>query len=157
MTSGRGPQFTSVLWNDIADKLGISIHRTCAYHPHSNGLVERFLRSLNAALKARLHEPNWVDEIPWVLLGLRTVPKQYLETSSAELFYGKPLTLPGKFINPDTNHLPVANIPFQTIFQKVTPTSHHGTITPHLSPTIKRCTIRLHPPRWPPRSPATSL
>ena len=74
MTSDRGPQFTSVLWNDIADKLGISIHRTCAYHPQSNGLAERFHRLLEAALKAHLHGPYWVDELPWVLLGLRTVP-----------------------------------------------------------------------------------
>ncbi|KAK3728441.1 hypothetical protein RRG08_008176 [Elysia crispata] len=93
--SVRGPRFTSALWSDIADKLGINIHRTCAYQ--SNGLVERFHRSLKTALKARLQGPNWVDELRWVLLGLRTVPKEDLETSSAKLVYGESVTVPGEF------------------------------------------------------------
>ena len=75
MSSDRGPQFTSALWTEIAHQLGIQIHRTTAYHPQSNGLVERFHRTLKAALKARLQGPRWTDELPWVLLGLRTVPK----------------------------------------------------------------------------------
>ncbi|KAK3797528.1 hypothetical protein RRG08_054561 [Elysia crispata] len=91
----RGPQFTSALWNEVANKLGIQVHRTTAYHPQSNGLVERFHRTLKAALKARLQGPRWTDELPWVLLGLRTVPKEDLDTSSAELVYGEPLTVPG--------------------------------------------------------------
>ena len=28
---------------------------------------------------------NWFDELPWVLLGLRTAPKDDLQSSSAEL------------------------------------------------------------------------
>ena len=32
MTSDRGPQFTSALWNEVANKLGIQVHRTTAYH-----------------------------------------------------------------------------------------------------------------------------
>ena len=121
MTSDRGPQFTSVPWNDIADKLGISIHRTCAYHPESNRLVGLFNRSLKAALKAHLHRSNWVDELIWFLLGLRTVPKEDLETLSAELVYGQPLTLPGELINSDTNRVPVTNIPFKQFFRRLHP------------------------------------
>ena len=71
MTSDRGPQFTSAMWSTIASQLGIQLHRTTAYHPQANGLVERFHRTLNASLKARLSSPNWVDELPWVLLGIR--------------------------------------------------------------------------------------
>ena len=36
--------------------------------------------------------PDWMDELPWVLLGIRTAP------SSAELVYGAPLTVPGDLI-----------------------------------------------------------
>ena len=105
MTSDRGPQFTSALWNEVANKLGIQVHRTTAYHPQSNGLLERFHRTLKAALKARLQGPRWTDELPWVLLGLRTVPKEDLDTSSAELVYGEPLTVPGEFVNPNSRLL----------------------------------------------------
>ncbi|RUS73921.1 hypothetical protein EGW08_018311 [Elysia chlorotica] len=139
MTSDRGPQFTSALWTAIAEKLGTNIHHTCAYHPQSNGLVERFHRSLKAALKARLQGANWVDELHWVLLGLRTVPKEDLETSSAELVYGEPLTVPGEFFHKDAHQSPVPNIPFQTILQKIAPPPmlHHGYLPPNLSPTLK--------------------
>ncbi|XP_078286576.1 uncharacterized protein LOC144611375 [Rhinoraja longicauda] len=48
---------------------------------------------LKAVLKARLVDPDWVDTLPWVLLGVRTAPKEVLSTSSAELVYGAPLTV----------------------------------------------------------------
>ena len=79
ITSDRGSQFTSSLWNTISQQLGVQLHRTTAYHPQSNGLVERFHRSMKASLKARLNGPNWTDELSWVLLGLRTVVKEDLQ------------------------------------------------------------------------------
>ena len=61
-------------------------------------MVEIFHRHLKSALMARLTGPNWIDELPWVLLGIRTAPKEDLECSSAELVYGAPLTVPGDFL-----------------------------------------------------------
>ena len=84
MSSDRGPQFTSQLWTSIAQLLGIQLHHTTAYHPQSNGLVERFHRHLKSALRARLTGPSWTQELPWVLLGIRTAPKD-LGCSSAEM------------------------------------------------------------------------
>ena len=51
---------------------------------------------------AMLAGPNWVDELPWVLLGIRTFPKDDLKESSAELVYGEPLTVLGSFVAPHT-------------------------------------------------------
>lgn len=99
MTSDRGPQFTSALWSNLTELLGIKLHRTTAYHPQANGLVERFHRHLKSALRARLTGPGWYDELPWVLLGIRTAPKDDLGSSAAELVYGSPLTVPGEFVN----------------------------------------------------------
>ena len=132
MSSDRGPQFTSALWTEIAHQLGIQIHRTTAYHPQSNGLVERFHRTLKAALKARLQGPRWTDELPWVLLGLRTVPKEDLGTSAAELVYGEPLTVPGEFLNPNAKPLSCHSDPFNSLIKRLvpTPTSQHGLSTP---------------------------
>ena len=56
-------------------------------------------RHLKSALRARLTGPNWLDELPWVLLGIRTSPKEDIGTSSAELVFGAPLTVPGDFIS----------------------------------------------------------
>ena len=98
VTSDRGAQFTSSIWAALVKLLGISHSRTTAFHPQSNSMIEHFHRSLKSALRARLESPNWVDELPWVLLGVRTAPKEDLAASSAELVYGTPLTVPGDFL-----------------------------------------------------------
>ncbi|XP_059826505.1 uncharacterized protein LOC132394413 isoform X1 [Hypanus sabinus] len=82
----------------MASLLGTQLHHTTAYHPQSNGLVERFHRHLKSALISRLRGANWADELPWVLLGIRTAPKDDLHASSAELVYGAPLVVPGEFL-----------------------------------------------------------
>ena len=61
-------------------------------------MIERVHRQIKAALKAKLEGPNWVDELPWVMLGIRTTPKEDLGVSAAELVYGAPLTVPGVFL-----------------------------------------------------------
>ena len=95
ISSDRGSQFTSRLWTALTNQLGIQLYHSTAYHPCSNGLVERFHRHLKTSLKARLTSANWLDELPWVLLGIRTAPKEDLQASSAELVYGAPLSVPG--------------------------------------------------------------
>ena len=96
MTSDRGAQFTSDLWSAMCNLLGTELHPTMVYHPRANGLVERSHRDLEAALKCQLSGPNWVEEL-LVLLGIRTAPKEDLGSSTAELVYGSPLTVPGDF------------------------------------------------------------
>ena len=99
LVSDRGTQFTSAVWHVLAKRLGFQHCTTTAYHPQSNGLVERFHRQLKTALRARLAGVDWPQHLPWVLLGLRTAPKEDANISSAELVYGAPLTLPGQFLN----------------------------------------------------------
>ncbi|XP_051993051.1 LOW QUALITY PROTEIN: uncharacterized protein K02A2.6-like [Xyrauchen texanus] len=136
ISSDRGAQFTSELWEAVAQSLGVKLHRTTAYHPQANGLCERFHRSMKAALRASLKDSNWVDKLPWVLLGIRTAPKEDLQSSSAELVYGQPLRVPGEFV-------PSATVPWSATFQRSTlldnarlfapvPTSRHGLPQSHI-------------------------
>ena len=46
---------------------------------------------------------TWIDELPWVMLGLRTVPKEDMGASVAEMLYGTPLTVPGAFTVPSND------------------------------------------------------
>ena len=98
ITTDRGVQFTSKLWKDLNAALGTQTHFTTAYHAAANGMIERFHRPLKAALKCRLQTPSWTKQLPWVLLGLRTAPKEDIGASTAELVYGSPLTVPGAFV-----------------------------------------------------------
>ena len=132
MSSNRGPQFTSQLSTAVASFLGTQLHCTTAYHPHANGLVERFHRHLKSALRARLTGPNWTRELPWVLLGIRTSPKQDLGCSSAEMVYGAPLTVPGEFIPSHVKHSNTTQY-LQQLWSQVgsllpVPTSQHDTV-----------------------------
>jgi transposase InsO family protein len=98
ITSDRGPQFTSALWSQVCQCLGITIKLTTAYHPQANGLLERFHRQLKAALRARLVDGDWEQLLPWVLLGLRAVPKEDFNVSAAELVFGFRPRLPGELL-----------------------------------------------------------
>lgn len=88
ITSDRGPQFTSHMWADLNRLLGIAASTTTAYHPQANGMVERLHRQLKGALKSRATGPNWMDDLPIVLLGVRTAWREDPGCSPAELVYG---------------------------------------------------------------------
>jgi hypothetical protein len=107
LTSDRGVQFTSEVWQSMCFKLGVQHNLTTAYHPQANGMVERFHRQLKASLRARLEGPDWLAQLPWVLMGLRAAPKEDCALTSAEMAYGTPLTLPGEFW--DSQEPPAAN------------------------------------------------
>ena len=76
---------------------------TTAYHPQSNGMVERFHRQLKASLMARsATSTNWLADLPLVMLGLRTALKEDLHCSAAEMLFGQQLSLPGALVSGET-------------------------------------------------------
>ena len=48
ITTNRGAQFESKLWDGLCNQFGIVRNRTTSCHPQSNGMVERFHRQLKA-------------------------------------------------------------------------------------------------------------
>ena len=132
--SDRGPQFVSQLWTEIAQLLGVELRQTAAFHPQSNGMVERFHRQLKASLTARLTGPNWTTQLPLVLLGIPAAHKDDLDASPAEMVYGIELQLPGQFRAPAEGN-PAAG-PFLEDLRRAmtrlqpTPTAHHQPTDP---------------------------
>ena len=72
LSTDRGRQFESNLWDELMRLLGSKRIHTTAYHPSSNGLVERFHRQLKASLKAHADPSRWVEHLPMALLGIRS-------------------------------------------------------------------------------------
>ena len=99
VTTDRGRQFESALWENLMRLIGTKQIRTTSYHPISNGLIERFHRHLKAALKCQTTPNNWVSLLPMILLGIRTAVKEDLQCTTAELVYGTTLRLPGEFFD----------------------------------------------------------
>ena len=74
LTSDCGKQFTSKIWKEVMEILGIKHILTSTYHPQSNGKVKRMHRTLKNSLRSRLDgKADWIKHLPFVLLGLKSV------------------------------------------------------------------------------------
>jgi hypothetical protein len=73
--------------------------QTTAYHPQSNGMVERTHGQLKAPLRARLAGSRWPEHLLRVLLGLRATPKEDCGVSAAKLVYGVALSFLAEFLS----------------------------------------------------------
>jgi cleavage and polyadenylation specificity factor subunit 1 len=67
ITTHQGWQFESQLFQSLAKMCGIQLLWTTAYHPAANGLVERFHRTLKAAIMCHTDQ-QWTEALPLVLL-----------------------------------------------------------------------------------------
>jgi cleavage and polyadenylation specificity factor subunit 1 len=145
ITTDQGRQFESQLFRTLGLTFGAARIRTTGYHPRSNGLVERFHRSLKTALKCH-PEMNWHQALPLVLLGLRSAFSEDLQASPAELVYGEPLRLPGELIAASTISPPsedpsnfVIRLRRQMENLRPVPTTHHSSQKPFVFQELSTC------------------
>ena len=79
--------------------MGIVRNATTSYHPQHNGKIERMHRCLKNSLRARLlGRPNWLAELPWVMLGLRAAANLETGVSPSLLVTGQQPALPGQLV-----------------------------------------------------------
>jgi hypothetical protein len=97
IVTDQGSQFESHLFAALSKLLGFEHRRTTSYNPKCNGIIERWHRTLKSAIMC-YNRPDWTQYLPSVLLGLRSIFKEDLQSTSAELVYGRPLRLPGQFL-----------------------------------------------------------
>jgi len=83
----------------VCSLLSIQHTQTTAYHPQSNGLVERFHRRLKDALRARAAGADWHAHLPWIMLGVRSAWREDAEFTPAEAVFGSQPVLPGQFLS----------------------------------------------------------
>ncbi|XP_068238529.1 uncharacterized protein [Palaemon carinicauda] len=125
ITADKCTTFTSQLWISLANLLEITLHQTAAYNPAANSIVERFHRTLKAALMSHWKDSNWLIHLPF-LLGLRTTPKDALDILAAEIVYGDRLNFPADFFPSATSSNTLQHLLY--VVEKFTPC--HKTCNP---------------------------
>ena len=96
LLSDQGADFLSGLIKEVCRILGIKQLNTTAYHPQTDGLVERFNRTLTAML-SKVVEKNgkdWDTKLPYVLFAYRTSMQESTRESPFFLMYGRDPRLP---------------------------------------------------------------
>ena len=72
VVTDQGSQFESELFGDLSAIIGFHRLRITAYHPQTNGIIERLHRTLKTAIMVR--KQSWLYALPIVLLGIGNMP-----------------------------------------------------------------------------------
>jgi len=91
LLTDRGKQFTGKLMTEVNRLLGIRKDTTTAYHPQTDGLVERFNHTLIDMIAKFVagHQKDWDIYIPYVLFAYRTSPQGSTGDSPFYLMMGR--------------------------------------------------------------------
>lgn len=75
--SDRGTNFTSDLFAAVLAELGIKQTLSTAYHPQSQGALERCHQTLKALLRKLCHDQDqeWDEALPFVLFAIRVTQR----------------------------------------------------------------------------------
>ena len=94
--SDQGRNFESELFTQMCTLLGADKTRTVAYRPQSDGLVERFNRTLQQMLKILVNEArdDWHELLPYVTMAYRATPQESTGCSPNLMMLGREVTLP---------------------------------------------------------------
>ncbi|GFS42978.1 uncharacterized protein TNIN_267221 [Trichonephila inaurata madagascariensis] len=149
ITTDQGHQFESQLLKRLGMFTAFKRSRTTSYHPCSNGIIKRVYRQLKASLMCHT-DSSWFEALPVVLLGIRSVFKEDLQSSSAELVYGEPSHLPGGFISPLPAKMQsisasdfVDRLRTRISRRRTVPASCHARGTPFVFKDLETCTPML--------------
>ncbi len=112
--SDQGSNFMSGLFQQVMDQLGIAQYSSSAYHPESQGALERYHQTLKTMIKSYCFEfeRDWDEGVHLLLFATREAVQESLGFSPFELVFGHTVRGPLKLLkekwlceNPDVNLL----------------------------------------------------
>ena len=92
----QGPNFESGLFQEMCHLLGIDKVRTSPYQPRTNGMIERWHRTLNSMLGKVVGESqrDWHEKLPYVMAAYRATEHSRTGFSPNFLFLGREARAP---------------------------------------------------------------
>ena len=99
LLTDRGTHFVNEILDSLCNKMGIKHKLMTAYHPQTNGLVERFNRTLCETLAkfANENKNDWDTFVPSTLFAYRTKRHNTTRHEPFYLTYGREAILPIEF------------------------------------------------------------
>ena len=96
LITDQGPAFMSSFFQGTCKILGVRRLRTSSYHPQSNGVIERFHKSLHEGLSHYINSTNtnWDTLVPFYLMSSRATPHSSTGFSPFYLLHGREMVLP---------------------------------------------------------------
>ena len=96
--SDKGPQFTARAWQELWKLTGTILGYSSAYHPQTQGVVERMNSVVSQTLRCLLHEKNekkeWEILLPTVEMVINSMPNSSTGFSPYYLNYGHEPVMP---------------------------------------------------------------
>lgn len=94
--SDQGREFESRVFRECCDLLGVRKTRTTPLHPQSDGMVERFNRTLAQQLAkyCGANQEDWDVKLPAMLMAYRSAVHEATDYTPARLMFGRELRLP---------------------------------------------------------------
>lgn len=100
LLTDQGTNFTSALFHEMCNLLDINKIQTTAYHPDSNGIVERSHQTIMAGLNqfTDTDKRNWDVWLPYMSMAYRSTPHGTTKYSPYYLLHGREMRLPTDWI-----------------------------------------------------------
>ena len=96
LLSDRGPNFLASIVKEVCRLINTTRAYTTAYHPQTDGLVERFNGTLAEGLSMYVstHQKDWDQHLSLILFAYRVSPNATTKESPFYLLYGREPRLP---------------------------------------------------------------
>lgn len=98
--TNQGTNFMSKVFAQVLEVLAVKHQSSSAYHPESQGALERFHQTLKTMLRTYCLETGkeWDEGIPFLLFAIRETVQESLGFSPAELVFGHTVLRPLKVL-----------------------------------------------------------
>ena len=119
LLSDRGPALLSKILSEVYELMGTRKVNTTAYHPQTDGLVERFNRMLTDMLSKSADQSgrDWDTRLPYVLFAYRASVQESTQESPFFLMYGRDPQLPTEAVlHPEPDRFTVSADDYRSEF-----------------------------------------
>ncbi|GFU35237.1 retrovirus-related Pol polyprotein from transposon 412 [Trichonephila clavipes] len=98
--SDQGRNFDSAVCKRLCEILAIDKTRTIASHPHSDGMVERFNRTIlnSVSLLVSINQHDWDKKLPFFLLAYRSAVHETTGCFPSQMLFGRDHRLPADLL-----------------------------------------------------------